>query len=141
MTNLFSETANRIMQLKEGYRDEDAYGSGVEDFEEIMRFEVFELGNKDIFYTFKLYNPKIDLRKSREAIIKHILGYYYQAFKTQKLYGKWLTDKEAVLRIYGNNPICYNFKNQRVVIASDCGEDGVLLISDKPIRPCGGYLR
>lgn len=132
--DMYSTTAIKIMSLKEGYRDDEVYGSGVEDFEAVVRFEVLELGNKDIFYTLKGYNPKVDLRKSKELLIGQVLTFYRNKFKAKKLYCKWLTSREAVLDIYGSNPVCYDFKNQRVCIASDCSDDGVLLVSDRPIR-------
>ena len=65
---ILTKTLNTAEMPKILYRTEEAYGSGVRDLKEILRHEIFELGNTDILsYTLSHY---IDDKRIADNYIK-----------------------------------------------------------------------
>lgn len=126
-----SSTAKRLSKQKYGFRNDELYDSGVTDFKSILKFEVEELENTDIFDTCEdLYDIKYDM-DNINSCIKSTLDFFYKHFKTKKLYAKWLTTKTMVKQLYEGDT--YNIRkikiNDDFLIASDLGEQGVLFVS------------
>lgn len=123
-----------------GYRNDFAYGSGVDNIFEIIDFEVFELGNNDVFYTCReLYDLKLDIRKKKECFQK-IKLFLTSVFGTNKLYGLWLTSEDNVRKYYDGNSAPYISvyeipkKYGEVLVISDLGVDGCLCVSKTPFN-------
>lgn len=124
-----SKTALSILQTRIGYRNDELYNSKVVRFEDILCYEVKELGNLDILETCKsLYNVKIscdDIDKS----IQSVLYYFCEKLKSDILFAKWLTTKKNVNKLYEGNAKGYNIPDFSF-IASDLGDDGILFVSN-----------
>ena len=144
-----SETLKTMQETGLGYRNDNFYGSGVRDIEDIVYFEIEELGNTDIIYTMsKLY--KLDWEKYVEEedgdyfvpedylheIQNNILSYLEKHFGEShtNLCGIWLTTEEAVKKRY-----CSNSEEEIMEISigktwlpiSDLGFDGTLFVYKK----------
>ena len=128
-------SARRMMQRMRGFRNDEIYGSGHEDFEEVIKYEILELGNTDIFDTIELLYPTtLKLPEDTYQAIDTIINFFKKVYRTNKLYVKWLATKDSVYEYYGGNPTCYVI-NPNALILSDLGKEGVLFISDKPFLP------
>lgn len=126
--NKLSETSKSLLQNKQGFRNNEYYNSGVVSFEEILKYEVMELGNVDILLTCrKLYGIKFDMRNKKESIQK-VLDYFYKIYKTKNLYAIWLTSQDNVQRYYPGSTISKYLINKTSLIVSDLDVEGVLFI-------------
>lgn len=130
--NKLSETSKSLIQNRIGFRNNEYYNSGIVSFEEILKYEVFELGNVDILLTCrKLYNVKFDMRNKKDSIQK-ILDFFYSLYKTKNLYAIWLTTQNNVQRYYPGDFISKYKINKTSLVVSDLDIEGVLFI-DKGI--------
>lgn len=130
--NKLSETSKSLIQNRIGFRNNEYYNSGIVSFEEILKYEVFELGNVDILLTCrKLYNVKFDMRNKKDSIQK-ILDFFYSLYKTKNLYAIWLTTQNNVQRYYPGDFISKYKINKTSLVVSDLDVEGVLFI-DKGI--------
>lgn len=126
--NKLSETSKSLLQNKQGFRNNEYYNSGVVSFEEILKYEVMELGNVDILLTCrKLYDIKFDMRNKKESIQK-VLDYFYKIYKTKNLYAIWLTSQDNVQRYYPGSTSNKYLINKTSLIVSDLDVEGVLFI-------------
>ena len=139
-----SNTAQSLIKNGCGYRNIEVYGSGVVDYEEIIKFETLELGNDDIFDTcLELYNigyntnglmeeKEEDIERRIEENIKH----WKNHFQADKLYGLWLTTEEAVEELYEGDPVEFTIPAGAVIV-SDLDEEGILLVFNKDLSRNG----
>lgn len=126
--NKLSETSKSLIQNRMGFRNNEYYNSGVVSFEEILKYEVIELGNVDILLTCrKLYDIKFDMRNKKESIQK-VLDYFYKIYKTKNLYAIWLTSQDNVQRYYPGSAISKYLINKTSLIVSDLDVEGILFI-------------
>ena len=126
----------RILAYGEGWRNDNFYGSGIDDAFKIIDHEVFELGNTDILYTCrKIYGLKLDIRKKKESVytvkmfLRSILG-------ERKIYGMWFGTEKNVKKYYNGSEgmSCYSLHKMfgDVVVLSDLGPEGTLLVAAEP---------
>ena len=125
--------SKRILVNGYGWRNDNIYGSGIDDAFKIIDYEVFELGNTDILYTCrKIYGLKLDIRKKKESVytvkmfLRSVLG-------ETKIYGMWFGTEKNIRKYYnGNEDIsCYSLpKNYgTALVISDLGPEGSLIVS------------
>ncbi len=125
-----SQEASNMITNGYGYRDDLFYGSGEVNFEHIIDFEVFELGNTDILKTCKnLYNINIDLRNRKESV-NSVVSYFKKLYKTDMLYGVWICDFSDVSMYDSGNGLLRVLINKNSMVASDLSKEGVLWVSD-----------
>ena len=130
--------SKRIIAYGEGWRNDNIYGSGIDDAFKIIDYEVFELGNTDILYTCrKLYGLKLDIRKKKESVytvkmfLRSVLG-------ETKIYGMWFGTQKNIERYYAGSEscTCYRFSQKygSVLVISDMGPEGTLCVSTTPFK-------
>lgn len=142
------------------YRSESYSGSMVREISDVIRFEVFELGNTDILEYIKRYFPRNSSIVQRLAdIIDELLrnGYVDDFSEADQLqfvnfmiselnqilgkkvcYALWLADHAAVLAFYGADVEEYE---TGTIILSDLGAEGVLYGYEnypEPVNKNGG---
>lgn len=128
--------SKRILANGYGWRNDNIYGSGINDAFKIIDYEVFELGNTDILYTCrKIYGLKLDIRKKKESVytvkmfLRSVLG-------ETKIYGMWFGTEKNIRKYYnGDEEIsCYSLpKNYgTALVISDMGPEGSLIVSVEP---------
>lgn len=142
-----NECLKEIKERKCGYRNELFRDSGVEDFEEILRFEMFELGNEDIpDYLIECGMEDIlkDIQvesffdstsEDEEYIVTSILEFINNKLglaESCKLYAKWLASPEGVADNYIDGQD-YEIRKYTIpdnfTFASDLGPEGCLVVS------------
>ena len=133
----YSNTLEFMIKDGEGYRN--TYGTfGVSDLSDIIKFEVNELHNTDIFdfmrNNYKAYsvNPLYDKNNK----IEYTLYFISRLFNTSidNLRGVWLTTYQNVLDKYCydgldsgfNEVIKVNIHEKKMIPISDLGDDGAL---------------
>lgn len=156
-----SKEVREIIEKNKGYRSEVPYGSGVRRLEEIVDFEIGELGNSDIvLFCDEAYNLNLDLecdtdeedeyyseeldnmiQENHTYYTEQIIDFVSKAFgcKKEELKGLWLATKEAVSDFYCKDEIdkCIDtyILPEDYLIISDIGFDGVLIAYIKdPIK-------
>ena len=146
-----------MMEMKKTlFRTETFSGSGVRNFFDVFYYEVFELGNGDIFSYLSSKLPDGDSLKedllfyenalSEEGCIddspKDVFDTVSQA--VQSIYGKsvqyvlWLAEKENVQKVYGVDPLSdeqMDAYHTSDVVLSDLGADGILFGYDECPQP------
>lgn len=132
------------------YRSEEVYGSGVRDIKEVIRYEIFELGNTDILiYVTKHYASafsKTLLRRANQLIdalngcgllelsisqevqfCRGLIDALNKYFKVSLRYCLWLASKAAVKQYYDvADDETIDAYSTSDYILSDLGESGVL---------------
>lgn len=136
--------------MNTGFRTENAYGSGVRDIVDIMKHEIFELGNTGIpKYLLEHHNDLLskncrtmlecdfiygnnldDTTKQRicESIINDINKNTQRDYK----YGLWLADKDTVKNLYGAS--CdEEIDEYRIsdMVLDDLGKEGTLYLYEE----------
>ena len=123
-----SKEAVELLRSGIGFRDDTCYGSGVENFSDIIAYETFTLCNTDILRKCReLYELNLDLRKKKESI-QRILYYIYDYYKTDRIYAKWFGLRENVRVLYGSEISVYRIPINSLIV-SDLGYDGCLFVS------------
>ena len=125
--------SKRILANGYGWRNDSAYGSGIDDAFKIIDYEVFELGNTDILYTCrKIYGLKLDIRKKKESVYT-IKMFLRSVLGETKIYGMWFGTEKNIRKYYnGDEEIsCYSLpKNYgTALVISDMGPEGSLIVS------------
>lgn len=145
---------NLDVMLKQGlgFRTEDFSGSGVRNLEDVVYYEIRELGNTDILDTMsELYNlnfkPYMDVEdenivadESYHEVLELIFSFLEKHFNTSRnnLNAIWLTTYENVQKIYCRQPndkinMTYIYHNFFPI--SDLGSDGTLFVYKKEDCP------
>lgn len=150
----FSNTARSVLETKIGYRNPYLYGSNIVDTLEIIRYEIEELGNLDIPY-FCIENfglgiteEEIDYIGSGKAddyewnvfveyFINRLESFLYKKTRVSpsEWYSVWVGDVEDIVKNYegdSTNIAEVSFGDSEIIILSDLGSDGVLVLSLEP---------
>ena len=143
-----------------GYRTESFSGSGVRKLNEILYFEVFELGNTGALHDMlKILDPgalrdqlseiitgleTIDLYREEGldmgeydclCFLQNAIDEVNRKLKKNYRYGLWLADRDAVKDYYGaskNEIDCYEKSDFKI---DDLGYEGALyLYEDEPVK-------
>lgn len=122
------------------YRDEDIYGSGINDILDVISYEVYELGNTDILeYCLDHYVEDKNLKNRIIDLVNNLENYSdldvfnlvqdlvveinYQT-KSDLKYCLWLASEQAVKDLYDGSNINAYYTSD--IILSDLGYDGIL---------------
>jgi hypothetical protein len=98
-----SNTSKQMLSSRIGYRDDNIYGSGVTNFEDIIKYEINELCNDDILFTMmNTYDVFIDSSESIEFNISIVINKVKELLKYPNLTYD-VTDTSY--RIYNNGMI------------------------------------
>lgn len=145
---------NLDVMLKQGlgFRTEDFSGSGVRKLEDVVYYEIRELGNTDILDTmselyglnFKSYmdveDENVVADESYHEVLELIFSFLEKHFNTSRdnLNAIWLTTYENVQKIYCRQPndkinMVYIYHNFYPI--SDLGSDGTLFVYKKENCP------
>ena len=124
-----SEQLDRFKKYRNGYRydntDKCKYS-----FEEMLKYEIEELGNSDIYKTIS------DLYKKDLSSIKDIIRFCQSKLGSDILYYNWIcADKNFAKKLYyyeGLNLYLVQVFKPCIVI-SDLGVDGLLVVSSNKI--------
>lgn len=147
-----STTLTRMYNEKLGFRTENFSGSNVRNLEDVVYFEIRELGNTDILDTMnELYGldfqPFMDIEDENtiadecyHKVLEQIFFHLEKQFNTSRdnLNAIWLTTYDNVEKIYCQSP---NDKINMVDILpnfypiSDLDTDGVLFVYKKEDCP------
>lgn len=147
-----STTLTKMYNEKLGFRTENFSGSGIRNLEDVVYFEIKELGNTDILDTMnKLYGidfyPYMDIEdnfsvadESYRDVIELIYSHCEKQFNTTRnnLGAIWLTTYDNVEKIYCNQPtdkinMIYIYHNFYPI--SDLDSDGTLFVYKKEDCP------
>lgn len=144
----FSQELKQILNTKIGYRNEGYSGSGETDVRDVIKFEMYELGNEDILDFFKEnYGLSVSCEDYQEAleagqiseeevdeIIDQMMLILHEKFGHKDLSCLWLTTLEGVKSNYlcGEEYVSqYCLEGITIVPISDLGDQGILLVMDK----------
>jgi hypothetical protein len=152
-----SETAVQIKNLKKGYNNKLFRDSGVVDFEKILEFELYELGNIDILEKLEDYGLKMPLEEfykdlyifeeMKEEIIEKVMSFVRKKMglkNNEKIFAKWLTTMNGILENYivdDDFEIQEYSLPKKYLIASDLGTGGVLVLSNKMFKMEETYVK
>ena len=147
-----SVTLTTMLNQKVGFRTENFSGSNIRSLEDVVYFEIRELGNTDILDTmndfyeldFSSYmdieDENVIADESYRDVLELILSHLEKQFNTShnNLGAIWLTTYDNVEKIYCKSP---NDKINMVYIhhnfypISDLGTDGTLFVYKKEDCP------
>jgi hypothetical protein len=129
----YSSTLSDILQNKIGYRSDDYGGSGIADAEEVVRFEMDELNNRDIPDFCQREYGLIFHEDNWEEWIESLLVFLRKKLNTENVFVLWVTNQENIgfyCDCEGMNLVsCYALPKNLIPI-SDLGDEGVLLAMD-----------
>lgn len=128
----------------DGYRNEEVYGSRVNNLYDIVDWEINELENLDIpdylqkHYGFNAFEIDFDRYDYIEdgSLAEATIDFLKQRFPEYK-YGLWLASKEAVVDYYEgdeNNMNRYIIPDDAVIV-SDLGREGYLVATKERLYP------
>lgn len=152
-----SETLIAIEKLKKGYNNKLFRDSGVVDFEKILEFELYELGNIDILEKLEDYGLKMPLEEfygdlyifeeMKEEIIGRVMSFVRKKMglkSNDKIFAKWLTTMDGILENYivdDDFEIQEYSLPEKHLIASDLGTSGVLVLSNEMLKMEETYVK
>lgn len=142
-----SNNINEELEEKLLYRTEVAYGSGERKLEDVIKFEIIELGNIDIpdtlLRTFKVTkeekekledfveNSEIYQEENKEKIVDICLRIIKREYPEAK-YCLWLADKDVVKDLYdGTDETIDSYEIEIGKPISNLGRDGQLYLYTK----------
>ena len=147
-----SITLTTMLNQNVGFRTEDFSGSGVRNLEDVVYYEIRELGNTDILDTmselyglnFKSYmdveDENVVADESYQEVLELIFSFLEKHFNTSRnnLNAIWLTTYENVQKIYcrqSNDKINMVYIYHNFYPISDLGSDGTLFVYKKEDCP------
>lgn len=147
-----STTLTKMYNENLGFRTENFSGSGIRNLEDVVYFEIKELGNTDILDTMnELYGidfyPYMDIEdnfsvadESYRDVIELICSHCEKQFNASRdnLGAIWLTTYDWVKKIYSkssNDQINMIYILDNFYPISDLGVDGVLFVYKKEDCP------
>jgi len=128
----YSTELSKILQNKQGYRIESYSGSGICDVEEVIRFEMGELENRDISNFCQMEYNLIFEEDAFEEWLRALLVVLRAKLNTDNVFLLWLTRKEDV-SFYcdeGTNWILRYTLPENAIPISDLGSEGALFALD-----------
>ena len=142
---MYSKELSEMLEVRKGFRNSEYGGSGEIMAQEIIKYEMFELENEDIYDFFVAHyglRGGFDFSSSEEEfdlVIGEMMGILKDKLglgDISPVYGLWLTSKEGVYSNYSSSILdesVYEYHLPEVVVPiSDLANQGSLFVSSKP---------
>lgn len=145
-----TETLDRLLSRRRGYRTESVSGSGVRDLMDIIRYEVIELRNSQTLeYCHKKFDMVGDIpdpmsEESDEILEIRLEAWIYELWGRigeKYQYALWLTTKDNVKEFYDgtDEDIDEYYIKKNWIVLDDGGVDGILFAMPKRPEPVSAY--